>query len=149
MTSELLPLFIRDLEKLAKEINNYQNESDLWVVSKEVNNSAGNLAKHLTGNLRHFIGHLLGGSAYVRDRKAEFETKDEPVAALLTEIELANAEISAALTDLDTDTLANSYPINVLGYDMTIQYFLMHLYGHFNYHLGQISYHRRVLDRAV
>jgi uncharacterized damage-inducible protein DinB len=142
MTSELLPLFIRDLEKLAKEINNYQNESDLWVVSKEVNNSAGNLAKHLTGNLRHFIGHLLGGSAYVRDRKAEFETKDEPVAALLTEIELAKA-------DLDTDTLANSYPINVLGYDMTIQYFLMHLYGHFNYHLGQISYHRRLLDRAV
>ena len=81
--------------------------------------------------------------------EAEFETKDEPVAALLTEIELAKAEISAALTDLDTDTLANSYPINVLGYDMTIQYFLMHLYGHFNYHLGQISYHRRLLDRAV
>jgi hypothetical protein len=30
---------------------------------------------------------------------------------------------------------------------MTLGYFLIHLYGHFNYHLGQINYHRRLLDR--
>jgi hypothetical protein len=30
---------------------------------------------------------------------------------------------------------------------MTVGYFLIHLYGHFNYHLGQINYHRRLLDK--
>jgi len=31
---------------------------------------------------------------------------------------------------------------------MTTEYFLLHLLGHLNYHLGQISYHRRLLDNC-
>ena len=44
------------------------------------------------------------------------------------------------------DKLNETYPINVFGYEMTTEYFLTHLTTHLTYHLGQINYHRRLLD---
>jgi hypothetical protein len=35
--------------------------------------SPANLVLHLSGNLRHFFGHLLGGSDYARERDREFQ----------------------------------------------------------------------------
>ena len=49
------------------------------------------------------------------------------------------------LNQLENEQFQAKYPENVLGYDMTIHYFLVHLNGHLNYHLGQINYHRRLL----
>ena len=74
MKEDLRKLFLRDLDKLEKEINAYHYESTIWHTDGAISNSAGNLCKHLTGNLRHFIGHMLGSSDYVRDREAEFST---------------------------------------------------------------------------
>lgn len=36
-------------------------------------------------------------------------------------------------------------PENVLGEPLTNRQFVIHLYGHLNYHLGQIDYLRRTL----
>ena len=36
------------------------------------------------------------------------------------------------------------FPENVLGEPLTNRQFVAHLYGHLNYHLGQIDYLRRV-----
>ena len=52
--------------------------------------------------------------------------------------------ISASLAKLTNDQLAADYPIDVFGNPMTTGYFLIHLATHFNYHLGQINYHRRL-----
>ena len=148
MKEDLRKLFLRDLGKLEKEINAYRHESSLWLIDKEILNSAGNLCKHLTGNLKHFIGHILGKTGYIRDREAEFSTPHLSKAALSLEIATTKEAINLAFDQLDTTKMKLKYPIDVLGYEMTVQYFLFHLLSHLNYHLGQNNYHRRLLDKS-
>ncbi|MDX1476904.1 MAG: DinB superfamily protein [Saprospiraceae bacterium] len=146
MTSHLARLFERDLEALKREILAYANEQHLWVVDGGIANPAGNLALHLAGNLRHYIGAMLGNTGYIRDRHAEFHDRDVSRAGILEQIDLAAADIRGVLPGLTEEQLHAPFPQEVLGYPMSTQYFLIHLYGHFNYHLGQINYHRRLLS---
>jgi hypothetical protein len=106
-------------------------------------NSGGTLAMHLTGNLRHFVGAVLGGSGYVRDREFEFAGRDIPRAVLYDGVETAIQEIDAALSQLSESDLRKKYPLEVGGQRFLTGLFLMHLATHFAYHLGQLDYHRR------
>ena len=144
----LSELYERDLNKLREEIELFTDETDLWTTSGGITNSAGNLCQHLTGNLRHFLGAVLGGSGYVRDRDAEFAAKGTTKADLLADIDAAAASVKDTLGKLTDEDLAKTYPIEVFGRPMTTGYFLVHLATHFNYHLGQINYHRRLLAKA-
>jgi uncharacterized damage-inducible protein DinB len=144
----LSQLYKRDLNKLREEIEQFTEESDLWATSGEITNSAGNLCQHLTGNLQHFFGAVLGGSGYVRDRDAEFAAKGTTKADLIADIDAAVASVQDTLSKLTDDDFAKTYPIEVFGHPMTTGYFLSHLATHFNYHLGQINYHRRLLAKA-
>lgn len=146
MLNSLIDLFERDLQKLEKEILAYQNEKNLWLLDKQIANTAGNLALHLCGNLQHFIGALLGKSGYIRNRDLEFAQKKVKREKIIKEIQDTQNIVSKVLSNLTHDTLTKSYPKQVLGFEMTTEYFLIHLYGHLNYHLGQINYHRRLLD---
>ncbi|NJK43557.1 MAG: DinB family protein [Pleurocapsa sp. SU_196_0] len=145
MNEELVKLFKRDLEKLITELEAYPDETAVWRMDGEIKNSAGNLALHLVGNLNQFIGVKLGGTDFVRDRDAEFASRDLPRATLISQLRDTIAILERVLSSLDAATLEATYPQEVLGYPMTTRYFLMHLYGHLNYHLGQINYHRRLL----
>ena len=148
MIEDLRTLFLRDLNKLKKEINAYNYESTIWHTDGAISNSAGNLCKHLTGNLRHFIGHILGSSDYIRDREGEFSTPNLSKVDLNLEIELAEEAINFTFNQLDITKMQKTYPIEVFGHKMTVQYFLFHLLSHLNYHLGQVNYHRRLLDKS-
>ncbi|WP_310586231.1 hypothetical protein [Lacihabitans soyangensis] len=53
--------------------------------------------------------------------------------------------VKQTISNLDSEVLNQTYPDNVFGYEMKTDYFLIHLVGHLNYHLGQINYHRRIL----
>lgn len=143
---ELNQLFQRDLEKLGQEISAYQSEEKLWIVDKEIANSAGNLALHLFGNLRTFIGLDLGGIPYERNRDLEFSAKGVSREALLAELEEVKKVVAASILGLDPERMGDRSVHAFFGYQMTIGYFLIHLFGHFSYHLGQINYHRRLLD---
>ena len=110
-----------------------------------VKNSAGNLCLHICGNLQHFIGATLGNSGYIRKRDAEFSRKNVPAKLLVDEIETTIKVVEKTLNELKEEDLQNTFPINVFGYEMTTGFFLVHLAGHLNYHLGQINYHRRLL----
>lgn len=153
MNEIFLKLFDRDLNKLKDEIGAYKDEKKLWIISGEthqiggqVKNSGGNLCLHLCGNLQHFIGATLGNSGYVRNREAEFNSKNISVSDLLKEIDNTIAAVEKSLNDLKEEKLNGIFPINVFGYEMTTGYFLVHLTAHLGYHLGQINYHRRLLD---
>lgn len=141
----LLELYERDLSKLKNEVELYQNEADLWKVEGDLLNSAGNLCMHLTGNLQHFFGAVLGGTGYVRDRDGEFSRKDVSREQMLAEIDSTMAVIRSTLEGLGEDDLKNDYPIEVFGKPMTTAFFLTHLATHFNWHLGQVNYHRRLI----
>jgi uncharacterized damage-inducible protein DinB len=141
----LSEIYKRDLDKLKAEIEAYEHEGDLWKKGGEIPNSAGNLCLHLIGNLRHYFGAVLGGTDYVRDRDAEFATGYAPRGQMLAEIDSALRDINAVLEKLSDEDLAAEYPIDVFGHPITTGWFITHLSTHFNYHLGQINYHRRLI----
>lgn len=147
MVESLKLIFDRDLSQLAKEIESYSKESDLWLLPKGINNTGGNLCLHLAGNLQYFIGHVLGKSDYKRDRKAEFEDKNVLVSSLLMEIKTTKKVVGQTLTVISKEELEANYPIELFGKPMTTTFFLIHLSGHLTYHLGQINYHRRLLSK--
>jgi len=53
--------------------------------------------------------------------------------------------IPAVIQDLSAERLEMDYPEVVLEVATTTRQFLIHLYGHLNWHLGQIDYLRRIL----
>ena len=144
----LTNLYERDLGKLKIEIGQYENEADLWKVADGITNSGGNLCLHLIGNLNHFFGSVLGASGYVRDRDAEFADKGVSRSRLLDEIDAAQDVVLSTLAQLTEEDFDKPYPIEVFGHPMTTGYFYTHLTTHFNYHLGQINYHRRLVARG-
>lgn len=145
MTEELIKIFNRDLDKLISQIHLFENESDLWLLRKEISNTPGNLCLHIAGNLQHFIGHVLGNTAYVRDREHEFSAKNVPRNELIQQLEETKTVVSQTLNVLGDDRLKEDYPVNVFREVNSIGFFLIHLSTHLNYHLGQINYFRRLL----
>ena len=145
----LISIFDRDLTKLKTEIELYENEASLWLIEKNIANSAGNLCLHLTGNLRAFIGAQLGNSGYVRHRDLEFSSKDIPKAELMRQIDETIAVVSQTLNKLTNDDLNQDYPVVVFAEKMTTGYFLVHLATHLGYHLGQINYHPKVVVKPL
>ncbi|MDL5051574.1 DinB family protein [Oscillatoria amoena NRMC-F 0135] len=145
--ASLIKLFDRELTTLEKEISLYTTEETIWTINGEIKNTAGNLCLHLCGNLQHFIGTVLGHTGYVRNRDHEFAARNIAREQLLREIQTTKEVVKTTLSKLDPAILQQEYPLQVLGYTMTNSYFLVHLYGHLNYHLGQINYHRRLITR--
>lgn len=136
-------IFARDLAVLEREVSLYPDDAALW---KEVSGQptlGGNLALHLAGNLRHFIGAVLGGSGYVRHREAEFEQRGLSRDAILEEIRATRAEVAAALTKLDAARLREPFPEAIRGHQLSTRMVLSHLSTHLSFHLGQLDYHRR------
>ena len=144
--STLATLFVRDLNKLKSEINSFEKPENLWRTEGSITNSSGNLCLHLVGNLKHFIGAIIGKTGYERKRDDEFSLKDIDRKVLVGEIEETKQVVSDCLNNFEDEQLKSIYPIRVFGEDMTYEYFLLHLLGHLNYHLGQINYLRRILE---
>lgn len=146
ITSPLEQLFERDLNKLKEEINLYTDESLLWKTEKEISNSGGNLCLHLIGNLNHFIGATLGNTGYIRQRDLEFSAKNVSVNEMNNQIDDVIVTVKKVLSGLSQEDLNSAFPIEVFGYEMTTEFFLLHLSTHLSYHLGQINYHRRLIS---
>jgi uncharacterized damage-inducible protein DinB len=138
-------VLVRDLEALKREITAYPTDADVWTVPPGTQNSAGTLALHLAGNLRHFIGARLGATGYVRDRPAEFSRRGVPRSELASEIDRAIIDVRETLQRLDADRLEDPFPDVVAGVRVTVCDFLTHLAAHTGYHLGQVDYHRRIV----
>lgn len=146
MIQEFIKIFDRDLGKLKLEIESFQEEENLWKIEGNIKNTAGNLCLHLVGNLKTYIGKNLGKIDYVRDREAEFNLKNIPRELLLAKVESARKTVIEGLGKLTEEDLVKIYPEKVLGYEMTTNFFLVHLSAHLSYHLGQINYLRRILE---
>lgn len=142
--SILLDHFLHEIQKLEDEIKLFDNEAGLWTTQGTITNPAGNLCLHLCGNLQHFIGAVLGKSGYERNRQEEFARKNVTRAELLEEIKKTHAVVESTLRNLHEEDLVGHYPVHVFGKEVNTIWFLIHLLGHFDYHLGQINYLRRM-----
>ncbi|MFV8373258.1 DUF1572 family protein [Flavobacterium sp. LB2P6] len=146
LIESLKTLLNRDLNQLKTEIESYQNESDIWKIQKGIANSAGNLCLHLVGNLNTYIGAEFGKTGYIRNRVLEFSLKDIPRAELIQKIEKTIVVVNNALNTISEAELKMEYPVLVFKNKTSTEYILIHLTVHLAYHLGQINYHRRLLE---
>lgn len=146
LISEITKIFERDLDRLQNEIKEFNQESNLWKTTANIQNSAGNLSLHLVGNLRTFIGKNIGNYDYIRNREAEFSLKDVPRQQLLDQVEEVKKILTSSLNQIDDDAIDNFHIEHVLGKEMTNTFLLLHLASHLSYHLGQINYLRRILE---
>ena len=142
----LQKIFKRDLEKLKQEIASYRDESNLWKVDKSIANSSGNLCLHLVGNLNTYIGAEIGKTGYIRDRDHEFSQKNIPRDELVKMIGDTITVVENGLNKLKEEDLEKEYPLLVFKEKTSTGFFLIHLAVHLGYHLGQVNYHRRLLD---
>lgn len=137
----------RDLDKLAQQIEGYPSDADVWRVAGDTKNSAGTLALHLVGNMEHFIGAVLGHTGYVRDRDAEFATRDVPRKEIVTLVTACRGQVVSTLEGLSDAALHLPYPGKLPPHmeGATTHLFLVHLTAHLSWHMGQVDYHRRML----
>ena len=145
--STLRLLITRELRAFRRELEAYPDDASVWRAVPGLPNTGGTLALHVAGNLRHFIGSVVGRDGYVRDRDAEFARRDVPRAELIAGLDAAIASVEGALGSAADDLLRGAYPEPVAKRTVAAADFLAHLVAHLAYHLGQIDYHRRAVTR--
>lgn len=136
---------VRELHAFIREVDAFPDDGTLWQLRPGVTNSAGNLAMHICGNLQDFVGRVLGGTGYVRNREREFSQREGTRASVVAELRATVVVIEAvvpALTDADLDA---DYPMPLAGRVVNTAVFLVHLGAHLAFHLGQAGYLRRVI----
>ena len=143
LPQSLLALLARDLGAVRRELEAYADETLIWAPVPGIPNSAGVLTRHIAGNLQHYVGTVLGGTGYVRDRDAEFTAPPWPRHRLIAELRTTEEAVARVLPSLTPEQLAGRYPEPVAEYHLETGDFLSHLAVHCGFHLGQIGYHRR------
>lgn len=144
-SSDIRLLLVRDLETMIREVDLLPDDQTLWRTPPGITNSVGNLGLHLAGNIQHFIGRVLGGSEYIRDRDREFSQREGTRAEVVAQLRRAIEAVNAAMPALDDARLNAVYPERVGGIEASTRLFLMHLVAHLTMHVGQAGYLRRVL----
>ncbi|MDX1617484.1 MAG: DUF1572 family protein [Balneolaceae bacterium] len=142
-TDELAALFERDLNKLVENLDEMEKQH-LWEAPDGVTNSCGVLAQHIVGNLNHFVGAALGDTGYVRKRDLEFTNTGRPKSELIEDIRDLIGILTEVIRGLDQEDLNAPYP-GKISYEGSTRKILLHLYGHFSYHMGQVNYLRRII----
>jgi uncharacterized damage-inducible protein DinB len=128
-----------------RELATPLTEAQFWAKPLEPGNSVGHLVLHLTGNLSHRVGALLGGTGYVRDREREFTEANVPTKAeAMTKLDEAVATFRRVVEGLSAEQLAVPYPE---GLYPTVLDGLTFLVAHFALHRGQMSYIVRLVKK--
>lgn len=141
--ADLSTILCRDLEGVEREIALFPDDASIWQTTGGMPNAAGNLALHLAGNIQHFIGAIVGGTDYRRNRPLEFSQRSGSRADVAAEVARAASVVRAIVPNLAAERLAQPLVHPDLPGPILLGRFLMHLAVHVGYHLGQIDYARR------
>ena len=145
MINHISKVYDRELATLADQINAYPDHETIWATPDGISNSAGTLALHMCGNLRHYLGGVLGGSGYERNRPFEFAGTPIETAELLSIIAETRQEVQHALAVPRAASFDDEFPIEIGDVRLTVGQTIIHLLSHLAYHLGQVDYHRRLI----
>jgi len=119
-------------------------DAEVWARPNEKSNSVGNLVVHLCGSSRHFLGRLVGGSDYLRDRDGEFARRDPLArAALLRLLEETVDEHARVLSALRPENLLEVK--EGARKPFTVTELLLRVSHHWAVHTGQIVFHAKGL----
>jgi uncharacterized damage-inducible protein DinB len=119
-------------------------EEQIWARGGENENAIGNLALHLTGNVRQWIVTSLGNDPVMRDRDSEFSARGGRTSAELVTL-LRNTVERAAhiIAGLQTEQLTGTYEIQ--NYRVSGVEVVYHVVEHFAQHTGQIIFATKML----
>jgi len=145
LRSTVKAVLLRELAAVRRSVEAYPDERTLWKEVTGIANTGGTLVLHLNGNLQHYLGAVLGGSGYVRDRAAEFASRGVARGELLAGVAAAERAIEIGIDAVRDDQLGAPYPEEVAGRQVAIGDFLVHIATHLAFHLGQLDYHRRMV----
>jgi hypothetical protein len=145
LSADLARSLVRELEGFKRELAQFPDDETVWNTTTGITNSAGNLALHLAGNLQYFIGSVLGGTGYTRNREAEFGRRSGSREDIYRELDAAIAVVRRVLPAISPETLAAEFPEPVMGLTFRTSAFLVHLCAHAGFHLGQAGYLRRIV----
>ena len=140
-----LHFYLRDIDKFIAETEAFPTEESLWVTGGDVKNPAGTLGLHIAGNLQHFIGSVLGGTGYVRQRELEFSLRGVPKSDILDGLHTARKVVETVFSNMSDAHLNAVFPADHFGENRSTLHALLHLQAHLSYHLGQLNYLRRLV----
>jgi uncharacterized damage-inducible protein DinB len=144
MDNEIGALFLSassaKLEQMTGFITSCMNrltDEQVWERHGAHENAIGNLILHLSGNMRQWIMHGVGGAADVRVREEEFSTSEGMTAAELIELwKQTVKEARGVIESLAPERLVDR--ITPQGRDVTKLEAIYQVVGHVQQHTGQI-----------
>jgi len=85
------------------------------------------------------------GTYYKRDRDSEFTIRNISKTELLKSTSETIEVVDKTLSSLSEEKFFENYPVEFRNEIATTDFVLVYLAAHFNYHLGQVNYHRRLI----
>jgi len=130
---------MQQMSKQIRECVEGLNEEQIWQRSGDNANSIGNLLLHLSGNIRQWIGHGVGGLADIRERDKEFEARGgRSTKEVLHLFEKTVAEAIDILRAMPLQRLTErTKPQNR---DVAVLEAIYQVVGHLMLHAGQIIF---------
>ncbi|MHB1556546.1 MAG: DinB family protein [Isosphaeraceae bacterium] len=145
---EELARYFRHLAARVEKAATAVPEDLLWVKPFSFGNSIGHLVLHLTGNLNHYVGALVAGTGYVRDREYEFVApvaypRRELLARFHETVDMVVRTIESQDEAGFATTVEAQEPIRTrLGLFLVCA-------AHLNNHIGQMSYLVQALESTT
>jgi uncharacterized damage-inducible protein DinB len=127
--------------KLDRALQGLTHE-DVWWRPTPATNSIGHLLRHLSGNVRQWIVHGLGGEPDTRDRASEFASPPIPIDAVRAALRDTLTDADRVLRDLSPRGL--EAPLRIQGLDTTVGEAVYHVVEHFSMHTGQVLWIAKV-----
>jgi len=111
----------------------------VWKRAGESQNSIGNLILHLSGNVRQWICHSIGGQPDVRQRESEFDLASRmETPQLMARLNSAVSDALAVLENLPPNRLTEQ--VHTQDGERSILEVIYQVVGHFQQHAGQIVF---------
>jgi uncharacterized damage-inducible protein DinB len=146
MTGTVADLFLKySIEKLQQQCAHVKacvaelSDEQVWHRGSEACNSIGNLILHLTGNMRQWIGHGVGGQADIRERDAEFAARGGRSSRDITDaFEAIVSDAVAILHGVTAERLTER--TRPQKHDVSVLEAIYQVTGHLQEHTGQIVF---------
>jgi uncharacterized damage-inducible protein DinB len=139
VTAAEFAIYFRHLAARVERAALAVNEDQLWTRPFPFGNSIGHLVLHITGNLNHYIGSLVAGSGYVRNREHEFtDPAGYPREEMLARFQQAIDMVAKALESQDDEAFLTRVP-DQPPIQTRLGLFLV-CAAHMNNHIGQMIY---------
>jgi uncharacterized damage-inducible protein DinB len=123
------------------------NEEQVWARGGENENSVGNLALHLCGNVRQWIVSGVGGAPDIRQRDGEFAARGgASISDLKHRMREVTDEAATALRLVSSGRLTER--VTIQNYDVPVLEAIYHVVEHFSMHTGQIVFATKMLTGA-